>query len=127
MEDIMTQMVKVVKSKYPYEETVERIKAKTKELGWNVIGEYDLTEKVGVKLTIIEVCNKDFAKKALEKPENRWISAFMPCHFSVVENPDGVYVYCMNMGLFAKMAPPELAEVLSAVSKVDEEIISSIL
>ena len=108
MEEFMSQMVKVVKSKYPYEETVERLKAKTKELGWNVIGEHDLAEKVGVKLTIIEVCNKDFAKKALEKPEHRWISAFMPCHFSVVENPDGVYVYCMNMGLFAKMLPPSL-------------------
>ncbi|EEB73541.1 DUF302 domain-containing protein [Thermococcus sp. AM4] len=127
MEEIMTQMIKVVKSRYPYGETVERIKEKTKELGWSVIGEHDLAEKIGVKLTIIEVCNKDFARKALEKPENRWISAFMPCHFSVVENPDGVYVYCMNMGLFAKMAPPELGEVLSEVSKVDEEIVSSIL
>ncbi|WP_297535763.1 DUF302 domain-containing protein [Thermococcus sp.] len=127
MEEIMTQMIKAVRSRYSYEETIERIKEKTKELGWNVIGEHDLTEKVGVKLTIIEVCNKDFAKKALEKPENRWISAFMPCHFAVVENPDGVYVYGMNMGLFAKMVPPELAEVLSGVSKVDEEILSSIL
>ena len=127
MEDMMAQMIKVVKSKYLYEETIERIKEKTKELVWNVIGEHDLAEKVGVKLTIIEVCNKDFAKKALEKPENRWISAFMPCHFSVVENPDGVYVYSMNMGAFAGMVPPELGEVLSEVAKVDEEILSSIL
>jgi len=126
MEDLMSQMVKVVKSKYTFEETVERLKEKTKELGWNVIGEHDLAGKVDVKLTIIEVCNKDFAKKALEKPENRWISAFMPCHFSVVENPDGVYVYCMNMGLFARMIPSELGEILSEVSKVDEEIVGSI-
>ncbi|WP_456423555.1 DUF302 domain-containing protein [Thermococcus sp.] len=126
MEDLMSQMVKVVKSKYTFKETIERIKEKTKELGWNVIGEHDLAGKVGVKLTIIEVCNKDFAKKVLEKPENRWISAFMPCHFSVVENPDGVYVYCMNMGLFAKMIPGELGEILSEVSKVDEEIVGSI-
>jgi len=126
MEDLMSQMVKVVKSKYTFEETVERLKEKTRELGWNVIGEHDLAGKVGVKLTIIEVCNKNFAKMVLENPENRWISAFMPCHFSVVENPDGVYVYCMNMGLFARMIPGELGEILSEVSKVDEEIVGSI-
>jgi len=127
MEEIMAQMIKVVKSRHPYEETVERIKEKTKELGWSVIGEHDLAEKVGVKLTIIEVCNKEFARRVLEKPENRWISAFMPCRFSVVENSDGVYVYCMNMSLLAKMTPPELSEVISGVATVDEEIIGSIL
>ncbi len=127
MENLMAQMVKVVKSSYPYEETVKRIKEKTKELGWSVIGEHDLAEKVGVKLTIIEVCNKEFAKRALEKPENRWISAFMPCHFSVVENPDGVYVYCMNMGAFSGMISGELGEVLKEVAEVDEVILSVVL
>ena len=50
----------------------------------------------------------------------------MPCHFSVVENPDGVYVYCMNMGIFAKTIPGELGEILSEVSEIDKEIIGSI-
>jgi len=126
MEELMSQMVRGVKSRYPYEETVERIKSKTRELGWSVIGEHDLAEKVGVKLTIIEVCNKEFAKRALEMPEDRWISAFMPCHFAVVENPDGVYVYGINMGLFGRFMPERLGRILMDVSKVDEEILKSI-
>ena len=42
MEEFMSQMVKVVRSRYGFEETVERIRATTKELGWKVIGEHDL-------------------------------------------------------------------------------------
>ena len=127
MEEIMKQMVKGVKSKYGFEETVERLKKKTEELGWTVIGEYDFREKVGIPFAIIEVCNKEFATKAISKPENRWISAMMPCKFSIIEMPDGIYVFGMNMGLFAKMISGELGELLSEVSEIDEKIISTVL
>ena len=127
MEDIMKQMVKGVKSKHGFEETLERIKKKVDELGWSVIGEYDFTEKLGIRFAIVEICNKKFARKALEKPENRWISAMMPCKFSIIEMPDGVYIFGMNMGPFAKMVPGELGELLSEVAKVDEELINSVL
>jgi len=127
MEDMMKQMVKGVKSKHGFEETLGRIKKKVDELGWSVIGEHDFTEKLGIRFAIVEICNREFAKKALEKPENRWISAMMPCKFSIIEMPDGVYVFGMNMGLFAKMVPGELGELLSEVAKIDEELINSVL
>jgi len=127
MEDLMKQMVKGVKSRYGFEETVEKLKKKTEEIGWSVIGEYDFREKVGLKFAIIEVCNREFATKAISKPENRWISAMMPCKFSVIEMPDGIYVFAMNMELFAKMAPGELGELLSEVAEVDEKLISSVI
>ncbi|WP_297478740.1 DUF302 domain-containing protein [Thermococcus sp.] len=127
MEDLMKQMIKAVKSKYGFEETVEKLKKKTEELGWTVIGEYDFREKVGIPFAIIEVCNKEFATKAISKPENRWISAMMPCKFSIIEMPDGIYVFGMNMELFAKMIPGELGELLSEVSEIDEKIISAVL
>ncbi len=127
MEDMMKQMVKGVKSRYGFEETLERLKKKTEEVGWTVIGEYDFREKVGLKFAIIEVCNRDFATRAVSKPENRWVSAMMPCKFSVIEMPDGVYVFGMNMGLFAKMVPGELGELLSEVAEIDEKIISAVL
>ena len=123
----MGQMINAGKSKYSYEETIEKIKAKVEEIGWSVVAEHDMEKKVGVRVYIIELCNKEFAKKALEKPENRWISAFMPCRLAVADNPDGVYVYGMNMGAFAGMAPGELAEILKKVSEVDEAILSSVL
>ncbi len=127
MEDLMKQMIKAVKSKYGFEETIEKLKKKTEELGWTVIGEYDFREKVGIPFAIIEVCNKEFATKAISKPENRWISAMMPCKFSIIEMPDGIYVFGMNMELFAKMIPGELGELLSEVSEIDEKIISAVL
>ena len=127
MEEVMRQMVKGVRSRYGFEETLERLKKKTEEVGWTVIGEYDFREKVGIQFAIIEVCNRDFATKAISKPENRWISAMMPCKFSVIEMPDGIYVFGMNMGLFAKMAPSELGELLSEVAEIDEKIISAVL
>ncbi len=123
----MKQMIKAVKSKYGFEETIEKLKKKTEELGWTVIGEYDFREKVGIPFAIIEVCNKEFATKAISKPENRWISAMMPCKFSIIEMPDGIYVFGMNMELFAKMIPGELGELLSEVSEIDEKIISAVL
>ena len=127
MEEMIRQMVKGVKSKYGFEETIERLKKKTEEVGWTVIGEYDFREKVGIQFAIIEVCNRDFATKAISKPENRWISAMMPCKFSIIEMPDGIYVFGMNMGLFAEMVPGELGELLSEVARVDEEIIGSVV
>ncbi|WP_240922839.1 DUF302 domain-containing protein [Thermococcus sp. Bubb.Bath] len=108
MEDMMKQMVRGVTSKYPFKETIERLKRKTEELNWTVVGEYNYIEKVGVKFAVLEVCNKDFATKAVSKPENRWISAMMPCKFSIIEMPDGIYVFGMNMGLFAQMISGEL-------------------
>ncbi|WP_297416696.1 DUF302 domain-containing protein [Thermococcus sp.] len=126
MQDMMKEMVKGVKSRYGFEETLEKLKKKTEELGWTVIGEYDFREKVGIDFAIIEVCNREFARKAIEKPENRWVSAMMPCKFSVIEMPDGVYVFGMNMGLFSKMIPGELGELLSEVAEIDEKIITSI-
>ncbi len=127
MEDMMKQMVKGVKSRYGFEETLERLKKETEEVGWTVIGEYDFREKVGIQFAIIEVCNRDFATRAVSKPENRWVSAMMPCKFSVIEMPDGVYVFGMNMGLFVKMVPGELGELLSEVAEIDEKIISAVL
>jgi len=125
--DIMNGMVEGVKSRYGYEETLQRIRERTEEIGWAVIGEHDLEEKVGVKVMIVEVCNKNLAGRILEKPEKRWISAFIPCHFSVVENPDGVYVYSMNMGAFAGALPEEIASVLREVAEADRRIVEAVL
>lgn len=127
MEGMMREMVKGIKSRYGFEETVERMKKKVEELGWTVVGEHDFTKKLGVKFAIIEVCNKNFATRAISKPENRWISAMMPCKFSIIEMPDGIYVFGMNMKLFAGMVSGELGELLSKVAEIDEEIVSSVL
>ncbi|AMQ19367.1 DUF302 domain-containing protein [Thermococcus peptonophilus] len=127
MEDMMKQMVKGVKSKYSFEETIKKMKEKVEGLGWKVIGEYDFKDKLGIGFAVLEVCNKDFAAKAVGKPENRWISAMMPCRFSVIEMPDGIYVFGMNMGLFSQMVSGELGELLKEVAKIDEEIMSAVL
>ncbi len=127
MEEMMRQMVKGVKSRYGFEETLTRLKKKTEELGWTVIGEYDFREKVGIQFAIIEVCNRDFATRAISKPENRWISAMMPCKFSIIEMPDGIHVFGMNMEVFAKTIHGELGELLAEVAEIDERVLSSVL
>ncbi len=127
MENMMRDVVKGARSRYGFEETLQRIKEKTEELGWTVIGEHDFRDNVGLKFTVLEVCNREFATKAVSKPENRWVSAMMPCKFSVIEMPDGIYVFGMNMGLFAGAVGRELGELLSEVARIDEKIVSSVL
>jgi len=127
MEEIMREMIKGIKSKYSFEETLERLKRKTEELGWTVIAQHDFSRKVGLHFAIIEICNRGFATKAVKKPENRWISAMMPCKFSIIEMPDGIHVFGMNMEVFAKIIHGELGELLAEVAEIDERVLSSVL
>ncbi len=126
MDDMLRNMIKGVKSKYMFDETVEKLKKKVEDAGWSIVSDIDFTDKVGVRFRMIEFCNKDFASAVLKRPENRWISAMMPCKLSIVENPDGVYVFSFNMAFFAEMIPGELGEILGKVAKADEEIVSAI-
>ncbi|NPA47251.1 MAG: DUF302 domain-containing protein [Thermococci archaeon] len=120
-------MVVTKRSRYGYEETIERIKKAAEEAGWSVVGEVDFEAKIGIKGYVVEICNGGFAKRALGKEENRWIAAFMPCRIAVVQNSDGVYVHSMNMAAFAEMIPGEIGDLLREVSKADDEITNAVL
>ncbi len=127
MQEIFSQMVRVEKSGHGFEATVERIKNAAEKNGWKVTGILDLRESLGVNVCIIEICNAEYAGSALKKPETRWVGAMMPCRFAVAENPDGVYVYTMNMELFAKAVAGELSDVFRRIAEDDHNILSDAL
>ncbi|WP_297071448.1 DUF302 domain-containing protein [Thermococcus sp.] len=127
MQEFFSQMVEVERSGHGFEETVERIKEAAEKNGWKVTGVLDVRESLGINVCIVEICNSKYAGRALKKPETRWVAAMMPCRFAVAENPDGVYVYAMNMGLFAGAVEGELSEVFKGISEEDRKILSQAL
>ncbi len=51
----------------------------------SVPGKYDDLKKVH----LIEICNKDYSRRILGEPENRFVSVMLPCTIAVYEKSDG--------------------------------------
>jgi uncharacterized protein (DUF302 family) len=81
----------------PYEEAVEKIKAKLKEQGFGVLAEIDIRkamkEKLGLdypKYVILGACNPELANRAL-RAEPR-LGLLLPCNVTVREADGGTEV-----------------------------------
>lgn len=117
------ELVKSVKSRFGFEETLEKLRKACEERGWNVVNELDMRD-AGV--VIVEICKKELAGKVLGKKENCWVAAMMPCRFAVCDR-DGVYVYSMNMEAFSSMIGGEVGEVLKEVAEEEKAILGCLV
>ena len=52
-------------------------------------------------LTIYQFCNSTIARRMADFSPA--MSAYMPCRVSLVERPDGLYLYTLNMDMMVKM------------------------
>jgi len=119
-------LVKRLKSKYDYDETIKRIKEAIVNYGWSVPAEHNMEDKVNKKIYIIELCNKELASKVLSNEKNYWVSSMMPCRLSVCKEKDGVYIYTMNMKLMLNFLPFELKNVFKEVIETEEKILKEV-
>lgn len=109
------------KSRYGFDETVERLSEIAPEKGWKVIQVLDLQEtmrkngKEVLPVKVIELCKPDYAFQLLSDDDLRIYANMMPCRISVYQKTDGqTYVSRMNSAMFAAQIGGVLQEVMSA-------------
>ncbi|WP_457549059.1 DUF302 domain-containing protein [Archaeoglobus sp.] len=120
------EFVKSFESRYGFEETVERLKDACEKRGWKVANVLNMKENLGKDVVIVEICKKEFAERVLSDEKNYWISAMMPCRFAVCKQGNGVFVYGMNMEVFAQMIEGEVGKILQEVAEEEKAILSSL-
>jgi uncharacterized protein (DUF302 family) len=119
--------VKGRRSRYSFQETIEKIKKKAEELGWNIPAEHNMEEKLGRKVYIIELCKKEYAESVLSDERNYWVSAMMPCRIAVCEEQEGVKVYSMNMKLMTRFLFGDVKKVFKKVVEEEREILREVV
>ena len=129
----MEQMFFESKSKYGFEETVEKLSEIILESGWKVTHTHDLQEtmkKNGLDVApvkVIELCNPKYAYRLLSDDELRIYSNMMPCRLSVYEKADGkTYVSRMNSAMLASQIGGVVQEVMSGAFHDAEGFIEKI-
>jgi len=106
-------LVKEIQSPYGFEETLEKLEANAKELGWKVPKKWkanfqaNFNKVVGVDIgpmKLLKMCEPKVAADLLIKDENKYLSVMMPCTFAVYEKADGkTYIAMMNLAVVAQM------------------------
>ena len=102
-------MIKEVASPYGFEETVEKVKANAKGLGWKVPKSWkidfqkNLQKVVKVDIgpnQVIGMCEPQAAADILKHDKLKKIAVMMPCKVAIYQKSDGkTYVSIMNMNL----------------------------
>ena len=123
-------MIQVAESPYPFEKTVEEIKSRLGEMGWNIPVIHDFCENLknakGIDigpLKVIEFCKADYGMEVLKNDDTKFMSAFMPCGIGVFEKRNGkTYVAKRNMKLFSIMFGGKLGAILRKVAEEEEKI-----
>lgn len=102
-------MIKEVQSPYAFEETIEKVIANAKEMGWKVPKSWKINfQKNLLKVVKVDVgpnqvygmCDPKAAAKILVHDELKQLSVMMPCSIAFYEKSDGkTYISIMNMSL----------------------------
>ena len=115
----MPQMLVEVSSPLGFEETLARIEANAKELGWKVPQKWKVNFRGNLKRVtgkdigpnqVLKMCEPHAATELLLKDEYKMLTAMMPCTIAVYEKSDGkTYVSMMNLELMGKMYGGDVA------------------
>lgn len=130
---MMNNMFFESKSKYAFDETVEKLSNIIVEAGWRVTHTHDLKETMRkngfdvLPAKVIELCNPEYAYRILSADELRIYGNMMPCRISVHEKADGkTYVSRMNSALFASQIGGVPEEVMSDAYRDAEGFVAQI-
>lgn len=115
----MPQMLVEVPSPLSFDETLARIEANAKELGWKVPKKWKVNFRGNLKRVtgkdigpnkVLKMCEPHAATELLLKDEYKMLTAMMPCTIAVYEKTNGkTYVSMMNLGLMGKMYGGDVA------------------
>jgi len=104
-----------------FDETLARIEANAKELGWKVPKKWKVDFRGNMKRAtgkdigpnrVLKMCEPNAAVELLLKDEYKMLTAMMPCTIAVYVKSDGkTYVSMMNLDLMGKMYGGDVATV----------------
>lgn len=120
-------------SKLGFQETVDAIVESATENRWSVSHQYDLQatmKKNGFEVapvTVLSLCNPQYAHLVLEGTDDRVVSALMPCRVSVYEKNGKTYVSMLNAPIFSRFLGKKIDEVMSATTLENLKIIEPVL
>ncbi len=108
--NLATLLVTEIESPLGFDETLEHIESKAREIGWKVPKKWkanfqkNFSKIVGKDIgpmRLLKMCEPFIAADLLQADENKYLSVMMPCTFAVYQKSDGkVYVAMMNLKLF---------------------------
>jgi len=129
----MDQLFFETKSKYGFDETVQKLSEIASGSGWKLIHVHDLQEtmrkngKEVLPVKVIEICKPDYAYRLLSEDDQRVYSNMMPCRVSVYEREDGLtYLSRINSALMASQIGGVVQEVMTAAFADAEQFIEKV-
>ncbi len=127
-------MLKEVQSPLAFEETIERVEANAKEMGWKVPKKWkanfqaNFKKVVGVDIgpnKLLKMCEPQAAVDILKHDRYKILSVMMPCTVAVYEKSDGkTYISLMNMQFLGWVFGGEVAKAIDKVAPQMEKMIA---
>lgn len=122
------------KSRFSFEETVEKLTAEARRREWNIPAIHDLKQSLAksgktVKpVQIIEICKPAYSGQMLELNDERIMSVMMPYRISVYLKDDGkTYVALVNGAEMSSGQPENISRVMKAASDETFEIVQTVV
>lgn len=130
----MKNIVVENKSRFGFDETVDRLIKEAERREWKVPFVHDLQQSLAksgkeVKpVKVIEICKPAYSGQMLELNDERIMSVMMPCRISVYKKDDGeTYIAILDGSALSSGQPDRIAAVMTAASDETFEIIKAIL
>ncbi|MGB0722091.1 MAG: DUF302 domain-containing protein [Gammaproteobacteria bacterium] len=129
----MAKMLIEVPSPLGFEETLEKLEANAKGLGWKVPKKWKVdfqrnlkhVTKVDIgKNRVLKMCEPQAAAELLVKDQYKMLTAMMPCTIAVYEKSDGkTWVSMMNLKLMGEMYGGDVAQMASELAPQMEQML----
>jgi len=127
-------MIKEVASPYGFKETLAKVKAKAKSIGWKVPKKWNKdfrknlqkTVKIDVgHVTVLKMCEPQAAADILIHDKLKRLSVLMPCSVAVYNKSDGkTYIAIMNMGMLGALFGDTVKGITNNLAPQMEEMIN---
>ena len=122
------------RSKYNFDETIEKLSNQITAFAWKNPYTHDLQltlknfGKEVLPVKVFEICHPKLSGRLLEKDYERIVSLLMPCRISVYEKSDGnTYISRLNSIMISAMMGGLIAEVMHEATQEIEKIVSPLI
>ena len=130
----MPQMLVEVPSPYGFDETLEKLEAKAKDMGWKVPSKWkvnfqaNLLNVTGIDVgpnKVIKMCAPEPAAKLLVKDEYKVLTAMMPCTLAVYVKSDGkTYISMLDLEVMGAMYGGDVADMAKELGPQMKEMVN---
>ncbi|QBG48858.1 DUF302 domain-containing protein [Verrucomicrobia bacterium S94] len=111
-----------------YTETIQQLEQAVTNGGWILSRKVDMQKSIArhgkniPKLTLLKICQADYADRILNTDDAMYVSVMMPCSMAVYQKSDGrTYVSTMNTGLMGRLFGGVVADVMGGPVADDEK------